>query len=162
MFETDDWWVRLWDYPRLQIAGLIVVGLIGLLLVGPRNGRAFWIAIGGGFASLAWQLWQVAPYMPRWPVELKAATACDPGRQLRLLNANVLMTNQGSSGAAGVRPPHGSGRRSCCSSPARSGSGRCDPLYRRLPASDRRAAAQHLWADPTVPSCRSKARGSAI
>ena len=32
--------------------------------VGPRKGRAFWIAIGGGLASLAWQLWQVAPYMP--------------------------------------------------------------------------------------------------
>lgn len=91
--ETDEWWVRLWDYPRLQIAGLIVLALIGLAAVGPRQGRAFWIAMAAGLASLAWQLWQVAPYIPGWPVELKAAKTCEPGRRLSLLNVNVLLTN---------------------------------------------------------------------
>jgi endonuclease/exonuclease/phosphatase (EEP) superfamily protein YafD len=86
--------VRLWDYPRLQIAGLIVLALIGLAAISPRKGRVFWGAIVAGLAALAWQLWQVAPYIPGWPVELKAVKSCEPGRQLSLLNANVLLANR--------------------------------------------------------------------
>ena len=93
LVETDEWWVRLWDYPRLQIAVLLAVGLLGLVLLGPRKGRLFFAALGFGLASLVWQLIQVASYVPGWPVELAATKRCAPGRQLRLLNANVLMTN---------------------------------------------------------------------
>ena len=93
IIETDKWWVRLWDYPRLQIAALIVIGLVGLAVVGPRQGRAFWIATGAGLASLGWQLGQVAPYVPGWPKEVTAARDCPPARRITLLNANVLMTN---------------------------------------------------------------------
>ena len=93
LFETDEWWVRLWDYPRLQIAALIAVALAGLLTVGPRRGWAFWTALVAGIGSLSWQLWQVASYVPGWPVDVRSAKACDPGRQVRLLNANVLLTN---------------------------------------------------------------------
>ena len=53
LFETDEWWVRLWDYPRLQIAGLIVIALIGVVAVGPRKGRAFRGAFVAGLAALA-------------------------------------------------------------------------------------------------------------
>jgi len=94
IIETDEWWVRLWDYPRLQIAGLIVLALAGLAAVGPRKGRTFWIATGAGVGALAWQLVQVAPYVPGWPAELNVAKTCDPGRGLSLLNANVLLTNR--------------------------------------------------------------------
>ena len=93
LFETDEWWVRLWDYPRLQIAAVIVIALAGLLAAGPRRGRAFWIALAAGLGSLAWQLWQVASYIPGWPVAVASTKTCNPGRQLRLLNANVLLTN---------------------------------------------------------------------
>jgi endonuclease/exonuclease/phosphatase (EEP) superfamily protein YafD len=93
LFETDEWWVRLWDYPRLQIAGLIVLALIGLAVMGPRKGRVFWGAFAAGVAALAWQLWQVAPYVPGWPVELKSAKSCESGRHVSLLNANVLLAN---------------------------------------------------------------------
>jgi endonuclease/exonuclease/phosphatase (EEP) superfamily protein YafD len=94
IIETDEWWVRLWDYPRLQLAALLVFALVALVAIGPREGRAFWIAIGVGLAALGWQLWQVASYVPGWPVELKSTDNCEPGRQVRLLNANVLMTNR--------------------------------------------------------------------
>ena len=70
------------------------MALIGLVAVGPRHGRAFWIAVGAGIASLGWQLWQVASYIPGWPVQLHATRNCEPKRQVRLLNANVLLTNR--------------------------------------------------------------------
>jgi endonuclease/exonuclease/phosphatase (EEP) superfamily protein YafD len=94
VFETDEWWVRLWDYPRLQIAALILVSLIAMPALGPRAGKAFWVAAGAGLAALAWQLWQVASYIPGLPVTVKSAEACAPGNSVRLLNANVLLTNR--------------------------------------------------------------------
>ncbi len=97
VIETDEWWVRLWDYPRLQIAVLLVVGLLGMVLMGPRKGKLFFAAVGLGLGSLVWQLIQVASYIPGWPVELAATRPCEPGRQVRLLNANVLMTNNDSA-----------------------------------------------------------------
>ena len=94
LFESDEWWIRLWDFPRLQIAGLIAVGLVALALVEPRGGRTFWIAAVAGLASLGWQLWRVAPYLPPWPVTVASAGSCVPGNTIRLLNANVLLTNR--------------------------------------------------------------------
>jgi endonuclease/exonuclease/phosphatase (EEP) superfamily protein YafD len=52
------------------------------------------IAIAAGLPSLAWQLWQVAPYVPGWPVELARAEYCPRERSITLLNANVLMSNR--------------------------------------------------------------------
>ena len=94
IIETDEWWVRLWDYPRLQIAALIAAALLGLIALGPRRGRTFWIAISAGLAGLVWQLWQVASYIPGWPVAVESAETCAPGNAIRLLNANVLLTNR--------------------------------------------------------------------
>lgn len=94
LVETDEWWVRLWDFPRLQIASLLSVVVAGVTIVGPRKGRLFWTALAAGLAALAWQLWQVASYIPGWPVQVAAAERCNPGRQVRLLNANVLLTNK--------------------------------------------------------------------
>jgi len=94
LIETDEWWVRLWDYPRLQIAVLLVVALGGLVIAGPRKGRLFGVAVGAGLASLTWQLIQVASYIPGFPVELGAEAGCPRAREIRLLNANVLMTNR--------------------------------------------------------------------
>lgn len=92
--ETDEWWVRLWDYPRLQIAAMLGLALIGAAALGPRKGRAFWTVISAGLASLVWQMFQVAPYIPGWPKELAAVRNCPPGRTISLLNANVLLTNR--------------------------------------------------------------------
>ena len=93
LFESDEWWIRLWDFPRLQIAALIAVVLAGLALVGPRDRRFAAVAIAL-VAALLWQLWRVAPYTPPWPVTVPSAERCAPGNSLSLLNANVLLTNR--------------------------------------------------------------------
>ena len=41
LWETDRWWVRLWDYPRLQVAALLLLFTVLLAWVGPRRGRLF-------------------------------------------------------------------------------------------------------------------------
>lgn len=97
VIETDEWWVRIWDFPRLQIGALLLLALAGLAVFGFRQGRPFWIAVVAGLAALAWQASHVARYLPFWPVEVAGTGQCPPDRHLRLLNANVLLTNRDHS-----------------------------------------------------------------
>ena len=93
LIETDEWWVRLWDFPRVQIAVLLVAALLSSALFG-RSGRLYFAMLGLGLASLVWQLIQVASYMPGFPVEVASTNSCPRQRTITLLNANVLMTNR--------------------------------------------------------------------
>ncbi len=94
VIETDEWWVRIWDFPRLQVGALLMLALAGLAAFGSRQGRSFWLAMLAGVAALAWQALYVARYLPFWPVEVAKAEQCAPDRHLRMLNANVLLTNR--------------------------------------------------------------------
>lgn len=89
---TDRWWVRLWDFPRLQVAGLLLLAGVGILLV--RGGRWRWAFIAAVAAALAWQVSHFVAYFPPYPKQVKSAENCPPSRQLSLLNANVLLTNR--------------------------------------------------------------------
>ena len=93
LWQTDRWWVRQWDYPRLQVAGLLLVVVAALFLVGRDRSRAFWAVVVGSAAALAWQASHFIAYLPPYPKQVASAKNCPPGRQIALLNANVLMTN---------------------------------------------------------------------
>jgi endonuclease/exonuclease/phosphatase (EEP) superfamily protein YafD len=92
LWWTDRWWVRLWDFPRLQVAGLLLVVGIGLYFT--PLGRWRWPLIGGVVLALAWQCTHFVAYFPPYPQQVASAANCPPERQLSLLNANVLMTNR--------------------------------------------------------------------
>jgi endonuclease/exonuclease/phosphatase (EEP) superfamily protein YafD len=89
---TDHWWVRMWDFPRLQVAGLLVV--VGLGLWFAPLGRWRWPMLGGTAAALVWQISHFVAYFPPYPKQVASTGSCPPGRQISLMNANVLMTNQ--------------------------------------------------------------------
>ena len=93
LWETDRWWVRLWDFPRLQIAALLVICALLLVWIGPRKGRAFWLATGTAIAALAWQATHFIAYFPPWPMQVASIEKCPAGRSVELLNANVLLNN---------------------------------------------------------------------
>ena len=93
LWETDRWWVRLWDFPRLQVGALLVVCALLLVWIGPRRGRAFWVAGGGILAALAWQATHFIAYLPPWPTQVASLQKCPAGRSIELLNANVLLNN---------------------------------------------------------------------
>ena len=92
LWWTDHWWVRLWDFPRLQIAGLLII--IGIALCFVRLGRWRWPLLGGVGAALAWQGSHFVAYFPPWPKQVADAKSCPSERQVSLLNANVLMSNK--------------------------------------------------------------------
>ena len=93
LWETDRWWVRLWDFPRLQVAALLVICALLLAWIGPRKGRLFWTAIGAMLAALAWQATHFIAYFPPWPKRVASVETCPSGRSIELLNANVLLDN---------------------------------------------------------------------
>jgi endonuclease/exonuclease/phosphatase (EEP) superfamily protein YafD len=93
LWETDRWWVRLWDFPRLQVALLLMICILLVAWVGPRKGRVFWTATGAMLAALAWQATHFIAYLPPWPKQVANIANCPPGRSIELLNANVLLDN---------------------------------------------------------------------
>ena len=92
-WETDRWWVRQWDYPRLQVAGLIVLAGAALFIIGLKRDRGFWALIAGLGAALGWQASHFFAYLPFYPREVASSQDCPADRQVSMLNANVLMTN---------------------------------------------------------------------
>jgi len=89
---TNHWWVRLWDFPRLQVAALLAI--LGLSFWFVELGRWRWPLLGAVAVALAWQLSHFVAYFPPWPKQVADARNCPAKRQVSLINANVLMTNK--------------------------------------------------------------------
>ena len=85
-----EWWIRMWDFPRAQIAAALPVAM-ALALTLPAPLRWGVLAVLG--ACLAYQCWRILPYTPLARREMDFATEAAPGRDVRLLAANVLMEN---------------------------------------------------------------------
>ncbi len=94
LWQTDRWWVRQWDYPRLQVAGLLLFVGAGLFFTKIERGRPFWALVAAAVAALAWQVSHFLAYIPPYPEEVASAEACPADRSLSLLNANVLLHNK--------------------------------------------------------------------
>ena len=97
MTKLSAWWVRIWDFPRLQIAiaAPICAGIfIASSLVGGMSGWSLVLVITLILATL-WQLSLIRPYtrLAKQQVERVQAGADDP-HVLRLVISNVLQTNR--------------------------------------------------------------------
>lgn len=85
--------IRIWDFPRIQVAVLLVAVIVAVLLLLPlRDGRtlAFVAALS---AALAWQIHAIWPYTPVHEPEAKVLGDCERDSRVTLLVANVLMEN---------------------------------------------------------------------
>lgn len=94
MFRSRRWWVRIFDFPRIQTG---VLGLVGLVLATYccRPEDPLSLATVGllGFC-VVWQSSLMLPYTPLWPRQVHDARSTDESRRITLLLANVLMTNR--------------------------------------------------------------------
>jgi endonuclease/exonuclease/phosphatase (EEP) superfamily protein YafD len=92
--RTDEWWVRINDFPRLQIA---YAGLILLVLIAFWPGydvkARFWLC-GLLCLALAVQGWHIFPYTRLARKQVSDADAAGP--ELRILLSNVLQENRDS------------------------------------------------------------------
>lgn len=94
LVPVNDWWIRISDFPRIQVGALLGFALLATLLVfDRRRPRTWFLACGLGLAVSA-QLTAIWPYTPLHPTEMDARATCSAGSRVRLLIANVLMTNR--------------------------------------------------------------------
>lgn len=93
LIETDEWWIRIFDFPRLQIAGVLAIALVVFLSTRP-SARGWLLVLPLSLFALAWQVWMIAPYTPVWRVQMLAAERCEEESRVRFLMANVLQENR--------------------------------------------------------------------
>ena len=93
LLPVNWWWVRIGDFPRVQLLIAYVLALAALLVfMGDTTfGRVLMLAMGGGIAI---QLFWIFPYLPVAPKEVQWASQSVKDVRLRILSANVLQDNR--------------------------------------------------------------------
>lgn len=87
------WWVRVCDFPRLQLFVLGLAALAALLALGPGS-AADWLGVAALAVAVLYQGYRILPYTPFWSVRALPSRDPNPDRKLRLLIANVLFRNR--------------------------------------------------------------------
>ena len=87
------WWVRVCDFPRLQLFVLGLAVLATVVALGPES-PPDWLGGAALAAAVVYQGYRILPYTPLWPVEALPSRIPDPERKVRLLIANVLFRNR--------------------------------------------------------------------
>lgn len=92
--RTEGWWVRGFDFPRLQFAGfaaaLLLCDLLLLDLARPGN----WLIVAAALAALLIQIGWILPYTPLWPREVESAPEKSGDETIAILTVNVLQSNK--------------------------------------------------------------------
>jgi endonuclease/exonuclease/phosphatase (EEP) superfamily protein YafD len=96
--RTPFWWVRMFDFPRAQIAAGAVLTLVAYAATRAVMGELVWwdgVLLGLLGVAVAYQLWRMLPYSPAWtPRVVRASPEARGDRSLRLVVSNVLMQNR--------------------------------------------------------------------
>lgn len=97
MVPSGQWWVRLWEFPRLQLACALALPLVLLAIHAwwkrPRTEHAAWLAVIA--TTGGWQLSHILPFTPLWPTEVPAAEVRpdEEPTTFKALTANVAYNN---------------------------------------------------------------------
>lgn len=94
LWRHPAWWVRGWDFPRLQLAALAAVLATTTLAVGEVDGWNGTMLLALQLACLLYQGWWIVPYTRVYRPEVRMVHPGDPGRRIRLLVSNVLTPNR--------------------------------------------------------------------
>jgi endonuclease/exonuclease/phosphatase (EEP) superfamily protein YafD len=94
IFRSEAWWVRIFDFPRLQIT--LFFALIFILYLGVREDpsiadNVFLLALS---ACLGYQLYRMYPYTPLSPKQVQRSQRATPESTISLLIFNVYMENR--------------------------------------------------------------------
>ena len=92
---SNEWWIRVLDFPRLQIAVALAIVLAACVVLVNR-GRWRTILIAGLALALVAQLARIAPYSRLVTPDVASAESCGEGSRVRLFIANVEYANRDS------------------------------------------------------------------
>lgn len=90
----EHWWIRGWDFPRLQLFFLSLMLLAAELLLLDLSLTESWFIIAAGVACTMYLIWWIIPYTRLSVKEVAPAVDPDPENSFVIMVANVLMDNQ--------------------------------------------------------------------
>lgn len=92
------WWVRMWDFPRLQLFLVGLALLLAQLIWLPLTQTGVLLAFGATLLSVLYQAWWIFPYTPLFPREVQSADIERGEATLRIVAANVKTPNRNAEG----------------------------------------------------------------
>ncbi len=92
--KFDEWWVRAFDFPRIQISFLILLVLIVTTLISPFDEIWQFILTGLLALSLLYQVVKIFPYTIFAKKQVLSFKGNDPDTIISVLVSNVLTTNR--------------------------------------------------------------------
>lgn len=96
-WRRQSWWVRVADFPRLQVAAALAAVLVAHVLAFGWAASAAVTAFRAVLAAcLALQVWRILPYTRLARCEVKQSAQAEPRAPLRLMFANVLQPQRHS------------------------------------------------------------------
>ena len=114
---SNEWWIRVLDFPRLQIAVALAIVLAACVVLVNR-GRWRTILIAGLACALVAQLARILPYTRLVAREVANADSCGEASRVRLFIANVAYANRKQSRShyddRRHRPGRGAAHRTRC------------------------------------------------
>ena len=94
LIETNAWWVRYLDFPRLQLAVAMLVLLALYLGLRGRPRKLEWLAMTAVVAGLGYQAYKLHPYTALVAPAALAQASCPEGQSIRVMIANVKRRNE--------------------------------------------------------------------
>lgn len=91
LVETNRWWVRMTDFPRLQYAIALIVLLVVLALSRPVAPRVRAVLAAVALAALAYNAIKIGPYFVG---DHQTIASCEEDRQFTIMVANVKLENR--------------------------------------------------------------------
>ncbi|MDX1653892.1 MAG: endonuclease/exonuclease/phosphatase family protein [Candidatus Competibacteraceae bacterium] len=101
LLRQGHWWIRIFDFPRLQISALGLM-VLALALVWRRPGPLRWGVAAVLAGCLAWQGVMIYPYSALAKRQALDTAPDEWQDTISLLVANVLMTNRRAEGLLGI------------------------------------------------------------
>lgn len=97
LIRKDAWWIRIFDFPRLQITFLAACTLAAYALFGWEAGWLENIFLVGLAAAVVYQAYMMFPYTPLASKQVQSSRNPKTGSTFSLLFANVLMHNRNAN-----------------------------------------------------------------
>ncbi len=100
LIQSGKWWIRVWDYPRLQLATALVIVLIaqGVLLTFDETATEEVLLMVATAGACAWHLFSIWPYTPAHRIQSLTSRAKGDDNTISVLVSNVLQDNRNAQG----------------------------------------------------------------
>lgn len=93
--KSSDWWIRIGDFPRLQIVFVCLAVIVTRAVLFYPFGFFEWLFVIFLIIAVIYQIYRVFPYLPVYPKEVQSVKSVNNDEDsIRILISNVFMENE--------------------------------------------------------------------